>query len=185
MRKIAAALLLTMILAGSASALEVAGVSPEPSVKVNGNVLRLNGHGLRKKLFIKVYAGSLYSAKPLATTAAAMQDGGDKLLRMNFLHSRVEKEKITGAFREGFANNAPELAGSSDAAFFLSLFTTDFKRGDVVDLILGADGVVSASHNGRPLGSVPSARLGRGVLAIYLGDKPADEGLKKGMLGKK
>lgn len=184
MRSIIAALLMTMILSGSASALEVAGVNLEPSVTVNGHLLKLNGYGLRKKLFIKVYAGSLYSAQRLTTTAAALQDGGDKLIRMNFLHSKVEKEKIIEAFKEGFANNAPELAGSTEAKKFLSLFSADFKRGDVVDLTLGADGAVSASHNGRLLGSVPSARLGRGVLAIYLGDKPADETLKKGMLGK-
>jgi len=184
MKKVIAALLMTMILSGSAFALEVAGVNLEPSVTVNGHVLKLNGYGVRKKFFVKVYAGSLYSANRLATTAAALQDGADKLIRMNFLHSKVEKEKIIEAFKEGFANNSPELSGSPEAKKFLSLFTADFKRGDVVDLALGADGAVSASHNGRLLGTVPSARLGRGVLAIYLGDRPADGTLKKGMLGK-
>ena len=67
---------------------------------------------------------------------------------------------------------------------FLALFTTDFNRGDVVDLNLAADGTVSVSQNGKSLGAVSSTKLARGVLAIYLGDKPADEALKKGMLGK-
>jgi len=184
MRKLLAALLLTTMLTGSAYAREVAGVNLEPTATVNGHVLKLNGHGVRKKFFVKVYIGSLYAAKHLASSAAALQDGGDKLIRMNFLHSKVEKEKIIEAFNEGFANNTPELAGSLEAKKFLSLFTADFKRGDVVDLTLGADGSVSASQNGKLLGTVPSARLGRGVLAIYLGDKPADEALKKGMLGR-
>jgi len=184
MRNILVALLLTLTLAGSASALEVAGVKLEPSVTVKGHPLKLNGYGIRKKLFVKVYIGSLYAARPLASAAAALRDGSDKLIRMNFLHAKVDKEKIIEAFKEGFANNSPDLAGSAEAMKFLSFFTADFKRGDVVDLALGADGSVSASQNGKQLGTLTSVKLARGVIAIYLGDRPADEGLKKGMLGK-
>jgi Chalcone isomerase-like len=178
------ALLLAMLLAVPAAAVEVAGVRLEPSVTVSSHLLKLNGYGVRKKFFIKVYIGSLYTARRLATAAEALGDSGDKLIRMNFLHSKVEKGKIIEAFNEGFANNSPDLAGSAEAGKFLSFFTADFNRGDVVDLALGADGSVSASHNGRQLGTVSSAKLGRGVLAIYLGDRPADDSLKKGMLGR-
>jgi hypothetical protein len=184
MKTVLVALLLTLILAGGASALEVAGVTLEPTVMVNSHVLKLNGYGIRKKFFIKVYIGSLYATKPLATGAEALKDNGDKLIRMNFLHSKVDKQKIIEAFSEGFANNSPDLSGSPEVKKFLSLFTSDFSRGDVVDLTLGADGSVSVSHNGKALGSVSSAKLARGVLAIYLGDKPADDSLKKGMLDK-
>lgn len=184
MKNVFIALCLTLFLAGSAFAVEVAGVNLEPSVTVNGHALKLNGSGLRKKFFVKVYIGSLYTSKRFTTAAAALSDSGDKLIRMNFLHSKVEKEKIIAAFNEGFSNNSAELAGSVETKKFLALFTADFIRGDVVDLILGADGSVSASHNGRQLGTVASPKLARGVLAIYLGDKPADETLKKGMLGK-
>jgi hypothetical protein len=184
MRTVLVALVLTLFLAGNVSAVEVAGVTLEPTVTVNSRVLKLNGYGIRKKFFIKVYIGSLYTPSRLASAAAVLNDGGDKLIRMNFLHSKVEKEKIIEAFNEGFTNNSPDLAGSVETKKFLSFFTADFNRGDMVDLFIGADGVVSASHNGKRLGSVESARFGRGVLAIYLGDKPADEALKRGMLGK-
>lgn len=178
------ALLLAALLSLPAGATEIAGVKLEPTVTVKNHPLKLNGCGIRKKFFVKVYIGSLYATRRLATPAEALGDSGDKLIRMNFLHSRVEKEKIIEAFNEGIANNSPDLAGSAEVKKFLSLFTADFHRDDVVDLTLGVDGSVSASHNGRQLGTVPSAKLGRGVLAIYLGDKPADEALKKGMLGK-
>jgi hypothetical protein len=184
MKNLFVALVLTLLFAGRSTAVEVAGVNLEPTVTANGQQLKLNGYGLRKKFFVKVYIGSLYSAKQFSTAAAALSDTGDKLIRMNFLHSKVEKEKITEAFSEGFANNSPDLIGSPEVKKFLSLFTADFNRGDVVDLILSADGSVSASHNTKTLGSIPSTKLARGVLAIYLGDKPADDSLKKGMLGK-
>lgn len=184
MKNIFAALVLTFIFAGQASAVEVAGINLEPAVMVNSQQLKLNGYGIRKKFFIKVYIGSLYTSKRHVSAATALGDTGDKLIRMNFLHSKVEKEKITEAFNEGFANNSPDLIGSPEVKKFLSLFTADFLKGDVVDLTLAADGSVSASHNGKSLGNVPSAKLARAVLAIYLGDKPADDSLKKGMLGK-
>jgi hypothetical protein len=184
MRNVLVALLLTLILAGAALALEVAGVTLEPSVTVNSHILKLNGYGIRKKLFVKVYMGSLYAAKHLDSAAAAQGDGGDKLIRMNFLHAKVAKQKIIAAFKEGFQNNSPDLTASAEVQKFLSLFTADFNRGDVVDLYLGADGTVAASHNNRQLGTVTSAKLVKGVLAIYLGEKPADEALKRGMLGK-
>lgn len=175
---------LILSFAASSFALEIAGVQVEPSVTVNNRQLNLNGSGLRKKFFVKVYIGSLYAAKKLTSGPEALTDSGDKLVRMQFLHTKVEKEKITEAFREGFANNSPELAGSPEVKRFLALFTADFQRGDGVDLFLGSDGSVVARLNGKVLGTIVSPRLARGILAIYLGDKPADEALKRGMLGK-
>jgi pyruvate-ferredoxin/flavodoxin oxidoreductase len=49
---------------------------------------------------------------------------------------------------------------------------------------MGADGTVSAAHNGKELGAVRNPALARAVLLIWFGDKPADAGLAKGMLGK-
>ena len=178
------ALLLLILTALPAAALDVAGVTPEPAVTVNGHTLKLNGSGIRKKFFFKIYIGSLYSARHLTNPAEALADPGDKLIRMNFLHSRVGKEKIIEAFSEGFANNSPAIARSGEVQRFLSFFTADFKRGDVVDLVLGGDGTVLARHNGRILGTLVSVPLAHAVLAIYLGEKPADETLKNGMLGR-
>lgn len=183
MKNLIMALILTLFVTAQSHAVEVAGVKLDQSVTVNGQQLKLNGSGLRKKIFIKVYIGSLYAGKQLSTAAAALSDSGDKLIRMNFLHSKVEKEKILEAFSEGFANNSPDMAGAPELKKFLSLFTADFVKGDVVDLALSADGSVTVSHNGKSLGTVPSTKLAKAVLAIYLGEKPADDSLKKGMLG--
>ncbi len=183
MKNLFIAFILALFVTGESAALEVAGVSLVQTVTVNGQQMKLHGYGIRKKFFVKVYIGSLYATKRFASASEALKDNGDKLIRMNFLHSKVEKEKIIEAFSEGLANNSPELIGSPEVKKFLSLFTADFSKGDVVDLLLAADGSVAASHNGRSLGTVPSSRLARGVFAIYMGDKPADESLKKGMLG--
>ncbi len=176
--------MIAIMLALPVQAQEVAGVKLDKTVTVNNHTLKLNGYGIRKKFFVKVYIGSLYSENRLPSATEALKDSGGKLIRMNFLHSKVEKEKIIDAFSEGFANNAPDMVTSGEAKKFLSLFSADFNRGDVVDLTLGGDGMVSARHNGKALGNIASVRLAKAVLAIYLGDKPADDALKNGMLGK-
>jgi len=167
-----------------ALALEVAGVQLQPQLAVGGETLQLNGYGIRKKFFLKIYVGSLYTAQPVTTTAQALAAPGGKLIRMDFLYKHLEKEKIVGAFAEGFEKNSPGLIDSAPAKAFLRWFNADFVAGDQVDLILDADGTVSASHNGRQLGRVTDPALARGVLLIYLGDQPADDDLKEGMLRK-
>ncbi len=175
--------LLLLIWSQPVLALEVAGVKLAPQVEVAGQTLRLNGYGIRKKFFFKIYVGSLYTARPVHSTEQALADAGGKLIRMDFLYHKVDKGKIVGAFAEGFAKNSPQLMDSEEAKTFLRWFDADFVAGDRVDLMLAADGTVSASHNGRLLGSLKSPALARGVLLIYLGAEPADEDMKEGMLG--
>lgn len=181
MKKVFLALLLTIVMAVPAAALVVAGVPLEPTITVNERPLQLNGFGIRTKWWIKVYIGSLYTAKPLSTVPAVMADPYDKLIRLNFLHSKVDREKITEAIREGFANT--RMGETDEAKNFLALFSRDFLRGDSVDLVLGGDGAVVYKHNTQVMGTIVSKRLVKGILGIYLGPVPADEALKKGMLG--
>jgi len=95
----------------------------------------------------------------------------------------VEKEKIVEAFTEGITNNSPMVRWSSAAKAFLSWFTSDFMAGDTVDISISPDGTVSATHNGKVLGTLRNPDVARAVLLIWFGEKPADGSLKKGMLG--
>jgi len=182
MKKLAVALSL-LLLSSHAWALDVAGVNVAPTVSVRQKTLALNGVGIRKKLFIKVYIGSLYTERKVTTPAQLLADPGEKLIRMSFVYKRVEKEKIVEAFAEGLSNNSPNLRGSADAKAFLSWFTSDFVAGDTVDISISPDGMVSATHNGKVLGAFRNPDVARAVLLIWFGEKPADGSLKKGMLG--
>lgn len=183
MRKLAAALSF-LLLSSHAFALDVAGVNVAPTVAVQQKTLLLNGAGVRKKyLTVKVYVGALYTERKVTTPAQLLADPGEKLIRMNFVYKKVEKKAIVEAFAEGLENNSPGVARSAEAKTFLSWFTADFLAGDTVDISLSPDGTVSASHNGKALGTVRSPELARGVLLIWFGEKPADGSLKRGMLG--
>jgi hypothetical protein len=183
MRKFAVALSF-LLLSSQAFALDVAGVNVAPTVTVQQKTLLLNGAGVRKKyLTVKVYVGSLYTERKVTTPAQLLADPGEKLIRMNFVYKKVEKGAIVEAFAEGLEKNSPAVARSAEAKAFLSWFTADFVAGDTVDISLSPDGTVAASQNGKALGTVRSPTLVQGVLLIWFGEKPADGGLKKGMLG--
>ena len=171
-----------LLLSVQAFALDVAGVNIAPTVTVHQKRLTLNGVGIRKKFFIKVYVGSLYTERKVTTSAQLLADPGEKLIRMSFVY-KVEKEKIIKAFAENLANNSPVVAQSVEAKAFLSSFTEDFVAGDTVDISFSPDGTVAASHNGKSFWTVRSPGVAQGVLLIWFGEKPADGGLKKGMLG--
>jgi hypothetical protein len=178
------AVVLSFLLLSSRSfALDVAGVNVAPTVSVHQKTLTLNGVGIRKKLFIKVYVGSLYTERKVTTPAQLLADPGEKLLRLSFVYKKVEKEKIIKAFAEDLANNSPGIARSAEAKAFLSSFTSDFVAGDTVDISISPDGTVAASHNGKSLWTVRSPAVAQGVLLIWFGEKPADRSLKMGMLG--
>jgi signal peptidase I len=99
------------------------------------------------------------------------------------VYKKVDRGDIVKVFAEGLENNSPAVARSAEAKAFLSWFTSDFVAGDTVDIALAPDGTVSASQNGKALGTVRSPALAQGVLLIWFGEKPADADLKKGMLG--
>jgi len=183
MRKLAAALSF-LLLSSQAFGLDVAGVNVAPTVTVRQKTLLLNGAGVRKSyVVVKVYVGALYTERKVTTPAQLLADPGEKLIRMNFVYKKVEKKAIVEAFAEGLENNSPGVARSTEAKAFLSWFTADFVAGDTVDISLSPDGTVTATHNGKALGTVRSPALAEGVLLIWFGEKPADGSLKKGMLG--
>ena len=183
MRKLTVALSF-LLLSSHVWALDVAGVNVAPTVAVQQKTLLLNGAGVRRKyLTIKVYVGALYTERKVTTPAQLLADPGEKLIRMNFVYKMVEKKAIVEAFAEGLENNSPGVARSAEAKAFLSWITADFVAGDTVDISLSPDGTVTATHNGKALGTVRSPALAEGVLLIWFGEKPADGSLKKGMLG--
>jgi len=172
-----------LLLATSVQAREVAGVDVPETAVIESQTLKLNGCGIRKKFFLSIYVGSLYTASRVASLEEAVRAPDPKLIRMTFVYRKVDREKIVDAFADGFANNTPALSGSSEVRHFLALFKRDFVEGDTVDLELGEGGSVAVRHNRHMLGSLTSPALARGILAIYLGAEPADEDLKEGMLG--
>lgn len=183
MKRLLLLLLSVLLLSNPVAAKTVAGIELPETTAVFGEEVQLNGYGLRKKLFFKIYLGSLYTRSKAETANQVLAMPGAKLIRMDFIYKKVGREKIVDAFAEGFAKNSPQFAKSEAAQQFLDLFANDFVAGDQVDLQISANYKVVSRHNATSLGSIQSAELAQAVLLIYLGGQPADDKMKQGMLG--
>ncbi len=181
------ALLLAACLAGGAvQAAEVAGVRIDDAARVGGRDLVLNGAGVRSKLFIKVYVGALYVGQKTATPAAVYDSPAPRRMLLRLLRD-MEAKTLQAALDEGLRNNltAAEFAAIQGPAGQLGKLLQGIgtvREGDAVTLDFGADGV-AVGLNGQARGTVAGGDFAKALLRVWLGDKPADAGLKKSLLG--
>jgi len=183
--KKAIAALAALVLAVPALAREVAGVDFPETASVAGTELKLNGAGLRKKFIIKVYAGGLYLAQPSADANAIVVADAPKRVRMVFLRD-VDKAKIMETYKEGFeANSAgPALAGLLAKLERLSPALADMKSGGEMSVAYepGKGTTVTAAGGGSV--TVEGKEFADAMFRLWLGQKPAGDGLKSAFLGK-
>ena len=168
-----------------ASAMKIAGVDVPQAAFVEKKTLVLNGAGIRKKLFIKVYVGSLYLTQKQKTVDKIMTDPGAKSIVMNFLYKEVSTQKLVDGWNKGFIHNstAKEIRALKDRINkFNSLFTTVYKGDEIRLDYLPGEGT-RVSINGVLKGFVSGEDFNQAILKIWLGSKPADANLKEAMLG--
>ena len=176
-----------LVLAGAAGiqAKEVAGVSLAERIELAGQPLVLNGAGVRSKFFFDIYVGALYLPEPARDPETIYAMSGPKRVLMNIRYKALSKEKLVAAWTEGFEANLSrvELERLLVAIERFNALFTDVKQGDwlTVDLLSGQG--VRVSLNGEVLGTVTEAALKSALLRIWLGDEPADEELKRALLG--
>jgi hypothetical protein len=187
-KRVLVSLFFLFITCQAAAALEVAGVKvPEnTSIDESGTQLVLNGAGIRKKFFIKIYVGSLYLPTKQNKVDAILADTGPKRITMHFLYKEVSAESLVDGWNEGFRGNSSTAEVKSlqeRINRFNKLFRT-VKKGDVIRLDYLPDEGTQVWINGSLKGMVPGKDFNQALLKIWLGKKPADDGLKKAWLGK-
>lgn len=168
---------------------EVAGATVPEEVRLHadGTALTLNGAGIRHRFFVNVYVGALYLPQRADTLAAIEAMPGGRRMAMHFVHSEVGANKLVQAWAEGFERNstAEEFrALRPRIANFNGLFPT-LRKGDRVDVDFPATGGVEVWINGTLRGRVRGEDFARALLRVWLGEHPADDGLKNGLLGRR
>ncbi len=181
----AAALLAAGFLLASPVALarELAGVTMPDTVTVGEKTLKLNGMGVRKKAIFKVYVGGLYLETASKDATAILAADAPRAIRMQYVRN-VEKAKITEAFREGFENNAKELAAKQKGAIdkMIAAFP-DLKDGETMSFTYVPGKGTTLIHGGKDLFAAEGKEFADAVFSLWLGPRPPSEDLKKGLLG--
>lgn len=165
---------------------EIANIRPEPSLSVQGTTLVLNGAGLRSKFVINVYVAALYVATPSQDAATLINSQSLRRMRLYLLRD-IDSKTLDSALQEGLSANTSDTERQNlrESANQLSQLMTSIgtaKEGDVVDLDFSANGV-SVTHNAKTLGHIQNPAFSSALLAVWLGEKPAQASLKKDLLG--
>lgn len=183
------ALAAVALLPSVAPAAELEGVKLPDSVRVaeGGTDLLLNGAGLRTRFMFRVYVGALYVQKKTSAANAVLSDAGAKRVMMHMLRD-VPADQFADALEDGLKNNNPaEELVKLDAQVKQLRAVFDAvklaKKGDVIliDYLPGSGTRVTI--NGAVKTTIAGEDFNRALLRVWLGDKPADNDLKKGMLG--
>ena len=176
-----------LLLSWNVNALEVAGVQLPDKAQVGNETLQLNGAGIRTKWFFKVYVSALYLPQKQTSAETIIADGKVHRIALHMLRGLGSK-RLYGAFSEAIeANQTPAELAAMDAQLkqMAQIFDAvhEVKEGDVITLdYLPGNGTL-ISVNGTARGTIAGADFNRALLRIWLGSKPAQDDLKKEMLG--
>jgi Chalcone isomerase-like len=171
-----------------AQTLELEGVKLEPAATVAGSALQLNGAGLRTRAIFKVYVAGLYVPRKATDAAALLAQKGPRRISITMLRN-VDADSFADALNGGLRDNHTE---AQIAAFKPQIDTLnanlkavgEAKKGDVIHFEYLPEGGTRVTVNGQPRGAaIAGEDFFTAVLRIWLGDKPVDGSLKKGLLG--
>jgi hypothetical protein len=161
----------------------LAGVSLPDTIQVGGRGLVLNGLGLRKKFVVKVYVAGLYLEQKSSDANAIIKAEAPKQIVMHFLHS-ASKEQMTDAFGESFTSNAPDAVKTMKAEIDRLLAALEpVKEGDKMLFTYFPGKGTTLAINGTEKLTISPPAFGPLLLSVWLGPKPPNADLKKGMLG--
>jgi hypothetical protein len=185
MRPKLAATLLSLAIAIPALALTVAGVNLDDHVTVNGQTLVLNGAGLRKKLFIKVYVGGLYLAAKNSNPQTITNTDAPRRQVMHFLYS-VSKSQMCDAWDEGLEQNTKNASAEVKNEFkTLCSWMEPIPKGNRLVLTYVPGSGTTVEVNGKMKGTLAGKATADAILATWIGPDPAPgQDFKNAVLGK-
>ena len=168
----------------SAQKRTVAGVAFPAKSFVNGESLVYNGAGLREKYTFDLYVGALYLKRPSLDANKIINDDSEMGIHLELVSDKVTREKFVESVKEGFENSSHGKATQDQINMFMGFFKNEFKDGDKINIDYTPGKGVVIKVNRAKIGEIPGLDFKKAIFSIWLGTKPADKSLKKGMLGR-
>ncbi len=178
-------ILLLLCLCQPAFAAEVAGVKIDDKARVANAELALTGAGLRKRVFVQVYAMGLYVAD---RKADAITQPGAKRVAIHMLRD-VDADSFAKALVDGMRPNHDEatMKGLEPRIAQLNAIMAgmnEAKKGMAIALDWVPGAGTQVTIDGKPAGKpIEGEDFYRALLRIWLGPKPVQDDLKKALLG--
>tara|TARA_B110000285_G_scaffold140591_1_gene157311 strand:+ start:110 stop:622 length:513 start_codon:yes stop_codon:yes gene_type:complete len=162
----------------------VAGVTFAAKTTFNEKTLLYNGSGLREKYTFDLYVAALYLKRPSMDANKIINDDAEMEIHLELVSNKVTREKFIETVTEGFGKASHGKATDQQIKKFMGLFKGEFKDGDKINIGYIPNKGVVVTMNGKKLDPVAGLEFKKALFSIWLGTKPADSSLKKGILGK-
>ena len=179
--------------ASAQSYVEVDGIKIEKVIKVEDGTgktkLKLNGYGIRDKMWINLYTQALYVTKTTSDAEKILNSKSSIATRLYVTSSLVSKEKLIKAIEEGVEKS---YKGDIESIrprlnMLMSFFNKDevLEKNGYVDFIYSEDTeTLYTSINDKVIGEIKGADFRIVLFGIWLEEKPVDRTLKRRLLGK-
>lgn len=180
------AMLLTLLLVLATIPLDAGtlnNVNLPDTTQVGSKPLVLNGMGLRTKYMVKVYVAGLYVPQKSSDPAAILKADLPKRVVMHFVRD-VSKSQLTDGFTESFEANTPDAAKTLKPdidRFFAALDAVKDGQELTFTYIPGTGTTVAMSDKEKVTIATPA--FAEILFSVWLGPKPPNANLKKGLLG--
>jgi hypothetical protein len=164
-------------------AASLAGVTLPDTEQVGNTKLVLNGLGLRTKMFVKVYVAGLYLEQKSSDPSAILKADAPKRIVMHFVHD-ASKSQMVGAFNDSFKDNSPDAVKTMKVDIDRLLDALEpVKPGDEMVFTYVPGTGTTFAFNGKDKLTIAGPAFGPVLFSVWLGPKPPNADLKKGMLG--
>jgi hypothetical protein len=170
---------------GPVSGKECHGVTVPEQTTVQASPLTLNGVGLRQATMLKVnvYVAALYVTQPSADANAILAANTPKQIVLHFVRN-VDSKDLKEAWEEGFEHNAKaQMPALKKRIEQLQAWMVDMKSGQTLTFTHKPGAGIEVDINGTVKGTIEGDDFATAFLAIWLGAKPPNPGLKAGLLG--
>jgi hypothetical protein len=174
----------------AASAAEVAGVQLDERTRLGTSDLVLNGAGLRRKTFFRIYVAGLYLTEKRTSPAGVLALAGPKRASITLMRN-IPAPDLAAALKDGVReNSSPEehqaVKGRVDELAASLVAIRQCKKGDVITVDwlpdVGTLVVLNGVVKGNP---IPGYDVYSALLRVWVGDRPASASLKRALLGER
>lgn len=177
------ALVLALSPVSQLKAATFAGVTLPDTIQAGSTTLQLNGLGLRTKFMVKVYVAGLYLPHKSSDITAILQPDTPKRVVMHFVRG-VSKNQLVDGFSESFHNNTPDAEKKLKAEIerlFAALEPVN--DGDEITFSYLPGKGISLLKNQNEKLTISGSAFSEMLFSVWLGPKPPNAALKKGLLG--
>ena len=185
-KKVIILVLIGLLFSSTVDAMKLAGVNVPENITAGENRLVLNGAGIRTKFFMKMYVGALYLTERNSSPEKIINADEPMAISLHITSSLITSERMEEATREGFENSTGGNTAPLEKEIekFIAVFKEKISEKDIFELIYSPDQGVKVIKNSSSKAIIKGLEFKKALFGIWLCDKPAQESLKKEMLGK-